>query len=323
MQRRNFVNGILGGAALMAFNSGAPNLQASPTNPAQGAASPERAFFGAVHLNNTSLDKAIDFWTKIAGMKLRAKTGKAVEFGTENKTLVVVHESAKQPFQKGFSGLYHVAIHAPNQREFARMVYRVLAQRYPCSPTDHTMSKSLYLTDSDGITIEFTLETPERFKRVITRGGIKMEDANGVLRNASSKLDVDQVMTVLPDKDLRFGISNDAYIGHYHLYANNVQQSNTFYKALGFDQFNYLPQFKYADVGAGGAYRHRIAMNSWHGDNRPLPPKGTAGLQHLQIDYANREGLLNVVKNLSGETSDERGYWVTDPTGNKILLASV
>lgn len=307
----------------MAFDSVTPNANASPMNSAHELASLERAFFGAVHLNNTSLDKAIDFWTKIAGMKLRAKTGKVAEFGTENKTLVVVHESAKQPFRKGYSGLYHVAIHAPNEREFARMVYRVLAQRYPCSPTDHTMSKSLYLMDSDGITIEFTLETPERFKRVITRAGIQMEDSNGVLRNASGKLDLEKVMAVLPDSDLRFGISNDAYIGHYHLYANNVQQSNAFYKALGFDQFNYLPQFKYADVGAGGAYKHRIAMNSWHGNNRPLAPQGTAGLQHLQIDYANHEGLLEVVKKLSVETSDERGYWVMDPTGNKLLLASI
>ncbi|MFK7768332.1 MAG: VOC family protein [Mariniblastus sp.] len=283
----------------------------------------ESALFGAVHLNNTSIERATRFWVNIVGLTCRSKSDKVAEFGTAKKTLVVVHQTAKQPFQKGYSGLYHFAIHAPNEREFARMVYRLLANRYPCSPTDHTMSKSIYLTDPDGITVEFTLETPERFKRVITTGGLKMEGVDGIVRGPSEKLDVDAVLQALPDRDLRRGISSEANIGHFHLYANNVEKSNSFYRAMGFEQFNYLPQFKYADVGAGGAYRHRIAMNSWHGTNRPLAPQGSAGLLYFQVDYTSGEGLRSAIKNFTGYASDERGHWLIDPTGNRILLASV
>ncbi|MFK7906270.1 MAG: VOC family protein, partial [Chitinophagales bacterium] len=124
--------------------------------------SSEFATYGAIHLNITNLEKAKLFWTKIVGMKVRSSSEKIAEFGTENKTLVVLHETAKTKFKKGYSGLYHFAIHAPNAAEFASMVHRLNVNKYPYSPIDHTMSKSIYLDDPDGINIEFTLETPER-----------------------------------------------------------------------------------------------------------------------------------------------------------------
>lgn len=58
---------------------------------------------GAIHLNNTSLEKSIEFWTKIIGMKLRKRAETTAEFGSENKTLVVVHETADKPFVSGYS----------------------------------------------------------------------------------------------------------------------------------------------------------------------------------------------------------------------------
>jgi len=74
--------------------------------------------------------------------------------------------SPRAPYKQGLSGLYHVAIHPPNARDFARLFKGFTDLRYPIYPTDHTFSKSSYLDDPDGINIEFTLETPERFKGV-------------------------------------------------------------------------------------------------------------------------------------------------------------
>jgi len=48
-----------------------------------------------IHLNNTNLQKSTQFWTKIVGMELRKTSANSAEFGTENKTLVVVHQTAK------------------------------------------------------------------------------------------------------------------------------------------------------------------------------------------------------------------------------------
>jgi catechol 2,3-dioxygenase len=281
------------------------------------------ATFGPIHINNTSLEAAIQFWTKIVGMKVRYSNNELAEFGAEQKTLVVVHQSARKSFQEGYSGLYHFAIHLPTKEEFASMLYRVLANNYPCSPTDHTMSKSVYLNDPDGITVEFTLETPERFKALVSNGGLRVQDTDGTIRSASARLDVEEVLKDLPHKDLSTIISNEAKVGHLHLYANDLEKLNMFYKQLGFLQFNYLPQFMYADVGAGGPYSHRVAMNSWHGKNQPLAPKENAGLRHYQIVFDSKERLAQALKNISEYEEDAGSYWVTDPTGNVVSITHV
>lgn len=281
---------------------------------------PKFASYGAIHLNITNLAKSKEFYTKIVGMKVRKTKRQVAELGTETTTLLVLHETAKKKFQKGYSGIYHFAIHSPNEAEFANMVYRVLQHKYPCSPTDHTMSKSLYLDDPDGINVEFTLETQERFKRVVTDRGIGMEGTDGVIRSASAQLDLEEVFTHLKDKNIDRLIHPDTYMGHIHLYANNVSESNAFYKKLGFIEFNYLPQFMYADVGAGGAYEHRIAMNSWHGQNRPMAPSDSAGMRHFHIVFNDKAKLDQALINVSNHEAKDDGYWFTDPTGNKVLL---
>ncbi|WP_308991864.1 VOC family protein [Mariniflexile litorale] len=278
------------------------------------------ASFGAIHLNITNIEKSTLFWTKIVGMKLRKTSGNMAEFGSVSRTLVVVHETAKKPFTKGYSGLYHVAIHAPNKVEFASMLNRLAINNYPFTPVDHTMSKSLYLDDPDGINIEFTLETPKRFKRMHSDGGLRIEDSEGNIKSATDYLDIKEVLKDLVDNDIDKMISEDSNIGHLHLYANSVEKSTEFYKKIGFIPFNYLPQFVYSDLGAGGAYQHRLALNSWHGMNRPLAPSENAGMKYFQINFKTKEKLKEALENVSEYKKNDDGYWVLDPTGNKIIL---
>lgn len=317
MNRKIFLTSILA-ATIISMDGFSSIVNAISNDDQEGNSSSEFATYGAIHLNNTSLVKSTHFWTEIAGMKQRKVSGKSAEFGTDTETLVVVHETAKTAYAKGYSGLYHFAIHAPNAAAFASMVHRLNVNKYPYSPVDHTMSKSVYLDDPDGINVEFTLETPERFKRVITTGGLKMEGADGVIRSASERLDLIEVMKALEERGKI--IAEGSYLGHVHLYANNVDSSNAFYKQLGYVPANYLPQFMFADLGAGGDYTHRIVMNSWHGQNRPLAPAGSAGLRHFQIDFKDETKLKEALGNVSKSDENEDGYWLNDPTGNRILL---
>lgn len=326
MHRKKFITGILGTSLFIAMDGFSSVINAiSVSENSNHTDSNAELFitFGTVHLNNTSLNKSVDFWTKIAGMKLRHITDEFAEFGTESKTLVVVHQAAKTPYKEGYSGLYHFAIHATDKHEFAKMLYRIMKNNYPCSPTDHTMSKSIYLNDPDGITIEFALETPERFKRVISEGGLKMEGSDGILRSASARLNVNEVLNDLKDMNMTNTISDGCKIGHIHLYANNVEHSNAFYKQIGFLQFNHLPQYLYADVSAGGPYKHRVAMNAWHGQNKPIAPADSAGLRHYQIVYQSKDKLSEALQHLQNVEQNNNGYWVHDPTGNKLLLTHV
>jgi catechol 2,3-dioxygenase len=182
------------------------------------------------------------------------------------------------------------------------------------------MTKSIYLHDFDGINVEFALESPERFKRVITSGGLKMEDKDGTIRSASERLDVNAILKNLVDKNLDKTIHDDSKIGHIHFYAANVDHSNAFYKQIGFSQFNYLPQFLYADLGAGGIYQHRVAMNSWHGMNRPTAPTDCAGLRHYQIVINTKDQLQQAVGKLAEYEEKDGGFWTTDPSGNRLVL---
>jgi catechol 2,3-dioxygenase len=320
MNRKNFLASILGMGSLLSLKAFSAFNTSDKSKTMNDYSNELFATFGAIHLNNTSIAKATEFWTRIVGLKLRKSYDKTAEFGSENKTLIVVHEAATAPYMAGYSGMYHVAIHAATASEFAKMMYRIFANNYPCSPTDHTMSKSVYLTDYDGVTIEITLETPERFKRVVTTGGLKIEAADGSVHSASSPLDVEAVMKELKDKDLSGYVSDETKIGHIHLYANSVEKSNTFYRQMGFEQFNFLPQFMYADVGAGGTYHHRIVMNSWHGPNRPLAPAHNAGMRHYHIVFKTKERLTKALNSVPTYEEKDGGFWVNDPTGNLIFL---
>lgn len=282
----------------------------------------ERLSFGAVHLSVKSVEKSSLFWTKIAGMTLRNSRRGYAELGSPNKTLVVLEETATEAFKNGYSGLYHFAVHAPDKESFAKMLYRILVNNYPCSPTDHTMSKAIYLNDPDGITIEFTLETPERLKRMLTKEGLKVEDVDGTLRSVSAPLDVDAVLADLKDKDLSLPVPDNTKIGHIHLYVKNLEESFRFYQKLGLTAFNFLPEYQFGDLGAGGAFQHRIAMNCWHGINKPLAPDKNAGLIYYHIIFSSEEKLREALNGLNSYEETQDGFWTKDPTGIELLLNS-
>lgn len=325
MERKQFIKTAIGASTLLLTMDGISTLANAVSLQKAKELNLEKvdeiASFGAVHLNNTSIEKATTFWTKVIGMKLRSKSSSMAEFGTENKTLVVVHQTAKSAFKEGYSGLYHFAIHLPNKKEFAKAIYRLQQNKYPFSPIDHTMTQSLYLTDYDNVMIELALETPERFKRVITEGGLFMEDTDGTIRGASAPLNTDEILKSLLETDLSKIISNNAKIGHIHFYAQDVALNNMFYKKIGFTQFNFFPQYKYADLGAGGDYQHRVAMNSWHGNNKPLAPATNAGLKYYQIVFKSKEQLQKAINEVGNVEEKEGSYWVVDSTGVQIMLS--
>ena len=283
----------------------------------------ELATFGPVHLNVTNLERSILFWKDYIGMKVRNASSGYTELGTDKSTLVVLYPTAKAPYKNGYSGIYHLAIHPSNEGEFARVLARLIAKRYPISPTDHTMSKAIYMTDPDGITVEITLETPERLERVEfgNRGPVAV-DKDGTVRSASAPLDVQSVLKALPDKDIDRALPDDTKVGHVHLYVSNLDAANQFYKNLGFLQNMYEPRYSAADLGAGGAFGHRIALNTWQSLNKPQAPEGTAGLRFYTIIFDTPERLKTALQFLSAAQAQKDGYLVSDPSGNKILLTA-
>ena len=105
----------------------------------------ETIAYGPVHLDVTDAGRALGFWHDIVGLAILDSAAEELRLGVDGRELVVLHPGAEGPARRGHSGLYHLAIHLPDEKEFARVLWRLIVSGYPQSPTDHTMSKATYL----------------------------------------------------------------------------------------------------------------------------------------------------------------------------------
>jgi len=279
--------------------------------------------FGPVHLEVRDPERTARFWQELAGFERRASRGGSIEVGTADETLLVLHGGARTPYLQGHSGLYHVAIHAPNERDFARMLQRFVDLRYPMSPTDHTFSKSIYLDDPDGINIEFTLETPERFRGVKPGAGNRLIfiGADGSERPGAFALDLEKVFRAYEPGSEKEPAARGTKIGHLHLYVADLVKANEFYKSLGMETARWWPPMQVADLGAGGAFKHRIAINTWQGLGAPPSPEGSARMRHFEMRFDTPERLQAALAANPTAVGNGDGYELTDPSGIKLRLA--
>jgi catechol 2,3-dioxygenase len=289
------------------------------------------ARFGPVQLHVVDGERSLGFWRDVVGLRLRSRDDAALELGTEDETLIVLRPGATGPTRRGYTGLYHVAIHLPNEPEFARVLARLIERRWRVGPTDHVMSKAIYLTDPDGIGLELTLETPERQRSIRVLGThIEITDSDGRMRSGRDPLDVEQLLAQLPDTDVERPVPLGTTVGHMHLHVDDLDAAFRFYRdVLGFVEHLYLPQMGSADLHAGGRFPHRLAVNVWQGAGAPPPPAGTAGLRSYTIRYdspARLNAVLQRVPDARRDADDSghdgTGYWIADPAGNAIRLTA-
>jgi catechol 2,3-dioxygenase len=279
--------------------------------------------FGPVHLEVRDPERTAHFWQELAGFERRASEGGSIEVGTADATLLVLHSGARTPYLQGHSGLYHVAIHAPNARDFARMLKRFIALGYPIAPTDHTFSKSIYLDDPDGINIEFTLETPERFRGVRPVGHrLAFIGVDGIERPGSYALDLEQVFRAYEAGSEKEPVAKGTKVGHVHLYVRDLEEARDFYQSLGMELARWWPPMQVADLGAGGPFKHRIAINTWQGLGAPPSPAGSARMRHFEMRFDTPERLhAALAANHTAVVESGDAYEIIDPSGIKLCLA--
>jgi catechol 2,3-dioxygenase len=282
------------------------------------------ATFGPVHLDIVDRERSLQFWRDVVGLRLRHDTDSALELGTERETLLVLHPGAASPVPHRRTGLYHLAIHLPNEPEFARVLGRLIMRRWPIAPTDHVMSKAIYLNDPDGIGLELTLETPERQRSMRVVGStMEVIDVQGRLRSGRDPLDVEEVLAQLSDRDFERPMPDGTKVGHVHLHVSDLDAALRFYRdALGFLEHMNAPQFGMADLHAGGRFEHRMAINVWQGRGAPPPPPGAAGLRYFTIRFDSPDRLAGVMRRIGDASTDADGYRVRDPSGNQVVLTA-
>lgn len=270
--------------------------------------------YGAIHLNVTDLDRSLTFWRDLIGMAELGTDGEGAvrlgvrdESGEPEKDLVVLHPGATQPVQRGYSALYHLAIHMPSEAEFARILGRLFAARYPNAPTDHITHWATYLDDPDGINVEIAFETIDRVGEIDIVGGRPLIiDSEGRRHGMTEPLGLEEVFSFREDEDLTRPLPGGTRIGHIHLYVGDLAAARAFYEEVGFTPNMNADGIGFADLSLGGSFPHRIAVNVWQGIGAPQAPEGTAGMKHFELFDPKSSGEPRVL---------------TDPAGNRLVLA--
>lgn len=296
--------------------------------PAQSTAE-DQIVYGAIHLDVTDADRAVRFWGGLIGLQTLSRSPEAISLGVEGHELLVLHPGAVGAPRRGHSGLYHLAIHLPSEAEFARVLLRIAQAGYPQAPTDHIMHWATYLDDPDGIGLELSFETLDRFGRYTNVGGRPaVIDNNGELRRPTDHLDLEEVVSHLQDQDLSRPLPGQTRIGHIHLHVGDLNDALEFYgDQIGFQSNNLESSVGMADMRAGGSFPHRLALNIWQGEGAPQRPAGTAGLRHFELQVRSQDALEQARERLA---QDERfgleehadGLLARDPSGNALVLTA-
>ncbi|MFK7856893.1 MAG: VOC family protein [Granulosicoccus sp.] len=281
------------------------------------ASQPERLSWGVVEIQVTDLERTVQFWTSVLGLSVREQTREWAALGTSAKTLFVFHAGASRPAANGYLGMYHVAIGMPSQSEFSRLLARLMSMQIQISPVDHLMSKAIYLHDPDGLEIEIAFETPERFDRFgdMSRG-LVLFDSEGRPHSGRERLPVDEELSYAHGADLQAALPDDAFLAHMHFKVSDLESAASWFEGLGFARNLMLTNMGLADMGAGGSYTHRVAMNTWNGRDLDPTPTDMARLTRYEL-------LLNdpaVLINADALQPSSKGFTGLDPSGVEMVL---
>ena len=288
----------------------------------------ETITYGAVHLDVMDAGRSLAFWRDLLGLAELSRSEEGVQLGVDGRALVVLHAGATRGPLRGHAGLYHVAIHLPDEEEFGRVLARLASARVPQAPTDHIFSKATYLSDPDGIQLELTLETPERMSELeVGPASLVIRDSDGRVRGMTEPLDVDEVLSHLRDGELDRPLPAGTKVGHVHLHVSDLEAAYRFYRdVVGFREHTFVPRIGFADLGAGGRFPHRLAVNVWQGEGAQQPPAGTAGLRLFELLVENDEALTAVGVRLDGAGAaydlDAGALSTHDPSGNALRISA-
>lgn len=282
---------------------------------------------GFVHLTVANLDQQIAFYQNTIGLQINWREGDSAGLGTGLADLLRLTEVRGARRHRGTSGLYHMAFLLPDRRELARVIRRFFNQRYTNYPTDHILTKSVYLDDLEGNNIEIYTESPEDGTFGVENGDIVAKRADGSLSNGREPMDLDELFTHLSGEDLLdTPMPLETKIGHVHLFVANLSATRYFYhEQLGMDDMGVARAFRMGMVSAGG-YHHHIGYNTWQGEGAPPSPPNSLGMRYFTFNLPNSTELERMAEHMLqvGIAFEQReeGLFVRDPSQIGLLLTA-
>lgn len=268
-----------------------------------------------VALTVHSLQRELDFYTKVLGLDVVDQDPGSLRFGARDEAFLQLVEDPRARRPEGAVGLYHFAILYPTRADLASVVRKLLNLEYPLQgASDHFVSEAVYLEDPEGNGIEvyrdrLRPEWPMEGREV--RMGRDPLDLRGLLREAA-----DPARWITPE---------GTRIGHVHLHVHEIGVAERFYaELLGFDVMQ--RRGGSATFLSAGGYHHHIGINTWGTLGAPLAPEGSLGLRWYRIEVPEPADLEQIKATL--EESDyphetEDGVLlVRDPSQHQIRVRS-
>ncbi|TQR20269.1 VOC family protein [Psychrobacillus vulpis] len=265
-----------------------------------------------VELKVMDLERSLSFYENIIGFKVLKKMDNKVLLTADGETALVSLEQRAnlEPKQQRTTGLYHFALLLPSREDLGAILKHFIELRMPLGSADHLVSEALYLNDPDGNGIEIYRDRPDTewtWKNDHVDMATLAIDAQGVLAEGASKKWV--------------GLPEDTVMGHIHLHVANLDSTEKFYRALGFEVVTPYPGALFM---ATGKYHHHIGLNTWNGEGAPAAPENIVGMEAYTLVYPSNEELhaaLESLKGIEAPLIEENGVYITkDPSQNKIKL---
>ena len=274
---------------------------------------------GAVYLKVKDLENSVKFYREVIGFKILKQTEYTVELTADGSNSLIILEKIPDAVilpRKNTTGLYHYAILVPTRKDLSLSLRNLIKYDIHVGQADHLVSEALYIADPENNGIEIYVDRPREEWIYDDQGRVKM---------AVDPIEWQGLIDEAGDAEWN-GLAQGTVMGHVHLHVADLKQTEQFYVGvLGFDIMAYMANSALF-ISAGG-YHHHLGMNVWAGIGAPQPPDNAAGLLYYTIVSPNKEGLDSVLTKLRDAEivveSHEAGWFVEDPSKNRILLVSL
>ena len=268
-----------------------------------------------VRLAVADLDVSAAFYEQVLGLALIDRDAERALLGTDPADpaleLVALPDARHAPPRS--TGLFHVAWLHPSRESLADTVRRIAGARWPLTgASDHGVSEAIYLNDPDGLGIEVYADRPvEKWGR-LPDGGWEIFTA---------PLDLDDLLATSPGEPESHMAPGTA-IGHVHLKVADVDVTEDFYTALGFEEQARIPQAAF--IAAGG-YHHHVGLNTWQSAGGSPAPPSSPGLRLVAFELSGPDALA-ALNDAAGDAAAPGGHdgevLLSDPDGETLSFAA-
>jgi catechol 2,3-dioxygenase len=286
--------------------------------PAPGYRLPQDTAVGVVRLQVSELDRSLDYYGHVLGLRPRVRTADTAALvpGDDTRPLVELHaKPGTRPAPRGGAlGLFHFAILLPDRPSLSSFVAHLRDLRVYAGMSDHAVSEAVYLTDPDGLGIEVYADRPRSAWQV---------EKDRQLVMTTIPLDVRSLAKAAAEREWT-GMPRGTVMGHVHLHVGDLRAAEHFYhSALGFDKVVW--SYPGALFFSAGGYHHHVATNTW--SSGAPATEHHARLLSWDLVLPREQDVADAARSLDGAgyaVRHEPGVLTTaDPWGTRLHVRAV